>query len=239
MHIINNLSKVCRQCLRQEPPDITMYDLGIMSDDQVLKIECKFGHIEYTIVNQLKFEILSEFAVCAIVDGYYREAVMSFASSLERLHEYYISIICKTLKINEIGFVESWKDIKNQSERQLGAFKFVFLLEEKISSAGLSNNKIEFRNKVVHKGFFPERAEAIDFGQSVADITTTIISKLKAEKHEAAVREYFNIQKAEAAKKFSDAELMSGYSIETAFSMREFSGNIDIKKIVSQRTLAS
>lgn len=58
-------------------------------------MHCSHGHKTTTIVQNPKYEILFDIGANAIVDGYYREAVSSFTSSLERFYEYSIKILCK------------------------------------------------------------------------------------------------------------------------------------------------
>ncbi len=41
----------------------------------------------------MRFEVLTETAMQAIVDGYYREAVASFAASLERIFQFYVEVV--------------------------------------------------------------------------------------------------------------------------------------------------
>ena len=59
-------------------------------DDGKYEVTCTRGHKETVILQQQKFEILFEIGAHAIIDGYYREAVSSFAASLERFYEFSI-----------------------------------------------------------------------------------------------------------------------------------------------------
>ena len=50
---------------------------------QLLQIKCSRSHETTAILQEQKFEILFDIGAHAILDGYYREAVSSFTSSLE------------------------------------------------------------------------------------------------------------------------------------------------------------
>ena len=69
-------------------------------------------------------------------------------------------------KINEDYFKNSWKQVKNQSERQIGAFLFAYLIL--IGEAYSINTKMsEFRNKVIHKGYTPTDKEVAEYANYV------------------------------------------------------------------------
>lgn len=129
----------------------------------------------------------------ALLDGYSREAVSSIASSLERFYEYYIQVVCLKHGIMHETFLEAWKPVSRQSERQLGAFLFLYLLENKKplspvildarpSSEGGSPRITwtEFRNNVIHKGYIPSSEEVIAYGDLVYQFIYQLISELKA-----------------------------------------------------------
>ncbi|OKY76591.1 MAG: hypothetical protein BM485_05040, partial [Desulfobulbaceae bacterium DB1] len=67
-------------------------------------------------------------------------------------------------QIQESAFDATWKQVTNQSERQFGAFLFLYLLEQK-TEFDQKKYKIEelkkFRNKVIHKGYLPNEQETI------------------------------------------------------------------------------
>lgn len=53
-------------------------------DDGRYETTCRNGHKSVVLLQEQKFELLFEIGAYAIQDGYYREAVSSFTSSLER-----------------------------------------------------------------------------------------------------------------------------------------------------------
>ncbi len=50
--------------------------------------------------------------------------ISSFTSSLERFYEFCIKVFCENNSMNDDTYNKVWKQVSNQSERQLGAFYF-------------------------------------------------------------------------------------------------------------------
>lgn len=140
---------------------------------------CINGHQTITILKQQKFEILFDIGAYAIIDGYYREAVSSFTSSLERFYEFYIKVITINKSIDKNSFILVWKLISGKSERQLGAFILLYTIMHGHAPALLSQSNVEFRNDVVHKGKIPTRTEALRYGNDVLKIIRPILNNLK------------------------------------------------------------
>src|SRR3989337_476368 len=102
-------------------------------DDGLYEITCQNGHTTITALQEQKFEVLFDIGAHAIFDGYYREAVSSFISSLERFYEFYIKVISREQNVSPEEFNQCWKMVARHSERQLGAFICLYLFENKKS----------------------------------------------------------------------------------------------------------
>lgn len=172
------------ECIFENPEEpkfsLTKIDFN---ENGLYDVTCKNGHSYTTILQQQKFEILFDIGAYAIQDGYYREAVSSFTSSLERLYEFFIKAVCLSKNINMCEITSTWSEV-NLSERQLGAFAFLYLIttgKSPKSRVLLSNKKRKFRNDVIHNGMIPSKQSAIDYGQTVLDIARPIINILKNE----------------------------------------------------------
>lgn len=148
------------------------------NDSGVFHSTCSRGHQSVTVLQQNRSELLFEIACNAINDGYYREAVSSFAASLERFYEYAIQVILKSGGTPPDLFKSCWKEVSNQSERQLGAFMFLWAASFSEKPGILDNNWIKFRNKVVHKGGIPSKDEAIEFGEAVYEVMSPLRARL-------------------------------------------------------------
>jgi hypothetical protein len=119
-------------------------------------------------IGQPSFVLLHDIGVRSLLDGYYREAVMTFASSLERFYEYFVHVASLKLGIDEGPLQQTWKKVAKQSERQLGAFLFVHLLLKR-QICDLPIPKLaELRNAVVHNGHFPTEAETFSYSFQVS-----------------------------------------------------------------------
>jgi hypothetical protein len=204
------------QCFTENgAPDNVVYSVEI-NDSGIYNVRCRNGHDVTVVVQELKFELLAEYACNAILDGYYREAVASFAASMERFYEFYIRVRFEAKKKDPIQFEAAWKEMSKQSERQLGAFIAIYALQEKNEPVLLGRKHIEFRNDVIHKGIIPKREEAINFGQAVVDTIYPTLMILK-KNHADAMTKVVNARVIELARR-SSSEHRSHMSYPTILS---------------------
>lgn len=150
-----------------------------LRENNLYYLKCDLGHETVTCLQNQRFEVLFELAANAVLDGYYREAVLSFTSSLERFYEFYLQVISVKHGIPQEKYNKAWKEIKDKSERQLGAYINTYVLESGEPPALLPDKKSHFRNEVVHQGRIPTRDEAIEFGQEVRNLVAPAWTKLK------------------------------------------------------------
>lgn len=171
----------CMKCFQVDGhPDDMLYQAELQ-DNGLYWMKCRAGHETVTCLQEQKFELLFDLAANAIVDGYYREAVSSFNSSLERFWEFYVHVICEKAQISEESFTATWKKVAAQSERQLGAFAFLYLVENATPPQLLPDAMTKFRNDVIHKGKIPTRQEAVTYGQEILNLIVPVLKALKAE----------------------------------------------------------
>lgn len=153
----------CDQCGPEK--EAALLEIGNENLHQVI---CDKGHKFSLVIIQQKHEVLFEVATHAIVDGYYREAISSFAASLERYYEFFVKVIAVELSCEE--FQKAWNHVASQSERQLGGYIFTYINVFRTSPDILPQKLAKLRNDVVHKGHIPGREDAIKFGGAVAKI---------------------------------------------------------------------
>ncbi|WP_314241299.1 hypothetical protein [Empedobacter tilapiae] len=194
----------CRHWSKTNPHKEYIPSLITISNTEknVSRVDC---HKHYNIVyfTNYKYDLLFESGLKAINDKYYREAVANFAASLERFYEYILQII--TFELDDDLKKSSWKYISNQSERQLGAYYYLFLKEFKIQPITLSNKMIEFRNKVIHKGFFPDEFEVYNYLKETLNVINQNIAIILELKNNAI--EKYHIQFVENIRKEALDEL--------------------------------
>jgi hypothetical protein len=173
-------------------------DLAIpveLRDDGLYTATCPRGHVTVTAIQEQKFEVLFDLGVTALLDGYSREAVSSIAASLERFFEYYVMVVSLKHGIAYDEFRKAWDPISRLSEHQLGAFLFLYVLENKRAlepllldakphfdgrSKGDTPTWSAFRNDAIHKGYIPPALEVIEYGNLVYQFIYRRIGELKA-----------------------------------------------------------
>lgn len=173
----------CMQCSKETGHPSTCYPAELQ-DSGLYRLVCKHRHETFICLQEQKFEVLFELALNAIVDGYYREAVASFSSSLERFYEFYLRVMCVKRGLDDATVERAWKAISKQSERQFGAYAFTYLIETGTLAPTLPEQKVAFRNEVIHKGRIPSRDEAVTYGEDVLQVISPILDHLKKTDHE-------------------------------------------------------
>jgi hypothetical protein len=158
----------CLKCQEEKPERQYWIKGAELRDDLAFHLECPLGHKSVIIYNAPKFEILFDMGVSALLDGYGREAVSSFAATQERFHEFGIKVLLAKQNVSKEQFLATWKLVASQSERQLGAYYFLYLLQFN-APAPTSSKRVEFRNNVIHKGYIPTSTEAADYAEYVYD----------------------------------------------------------------------
>ncbi|WP_437793039.1 hypothetical protein [Sorangium sp. So ce693] len=155
----------------------------------VYEATCPQGHRIVCGVSNRRFELLFDAAALALVDGYYREAIATFASALERFFEFYIRVVLRNCGVGGKEIDGAWKLLGNRSERQLGAFCVTYLLHNKRPFEMLTRRMEELRNDVVHKGLFATRAQALEYGEYVYNVIYALIDELQREASESVRQE--------------------------------------------------
>jgi hypothetical protein len=208
----------CMQCFQLFGKPTNELSRVEFRDNGRYEVKCSFGHETITVLQQQKFEVLFDIGANAILDGYYREAVSSFTSSLERFYEFSLRVFLeKTSKSDEV-FQETWNKVASQSERQLGAFVFLWASNFNEVPTLLTNTQVSFRNDVIHKGKIPTRNEAIRFGNSVLDLVRPKIIALRERFSEEISRTTFNHLKG-CQCDADQSKIISTMSISTILSL--------------------
>lgn len=196
---------ICPKCTTKEKMTPQWYQdsLRDVADNGYYKTKCTCGFEFLTIIQQQKFELLFQIGAYALKSGDPRGAVSSFASSLERCYEFIIRTILCHNDIHEFLVAEIWKQVSSQSERQLGAFIFLYTQQVGMKPEMLHHKKVAFRNQVIHKGKIATRKEALDFGQAVLDIERSLLVQVKAH-CDRAMRQVVLSQMNDCAQKEGD-----------------------------------
>src|SRR5271169_2454402 len=117
---------VCPECAAASGGFGTFF-VETIRDDGLYTGKCPQGHDLLIATQTLRHEMLFEIALNAIVDGYHREAVSSFAASVERFFEFAIRVMASSQKVATGVYADAWKVLSKQSERQLGAYILLYV----------------------------------------------------------------------------------------------------------------
>jgi len=224
----------CAECNKENLSQGMVMTTAEFNDSGRYEYKCHKGHDVIVIIFEEKFEILFEIGAYAIADGYYREAVSSFTTALERFYEFFIKVICISKGIEWETILDTWKIVSAQSERQLGAFAFVHLIDQGTKPTLLSNSQIELRNKVIHKGYIPDSDQATKYGQAVLNIIRQLSFFIK-ENHQAAVNEVKRYNSESRRRESDNGKLVTGVSGGTIIDLRSHGAYLekDLKTEIS------
>lgn len=224
----------CTDCLREAGQPDMWFGQAEFRDDGRYQVHCRRGHHTVLILQQEKYEVLFEIGVNAIIDGYYREAVASFAASLERFYEYAIGVMLDDWRVEREQALSTWKLVSSQSERQLGGFVFLWLSRFKEIPSVLPQGLVKLRNEVVHKGRLPSRDEAISFGDSVLAVTYPKLARMRVDMAESMRRSMLSTLRERSSAARTEVPV-STISIRTVFQASEpDSGPIAIAAYLAQ-----
>lgn len=165
-------------------------------ENDLFHFKCINGHDNLLEIQAFKFEILFESGLCAIKDNYFLESVLSLTASVERFYEFFIRIVMKANGLTSDVFENIFKNIAKQSERQYGAFVCIYgLIYKENPPVSLHNKFVEFRNKVVHKGYLPNEKEVLEYAEEVFKIIKFYYSKILSDNKKNIFDYIFEIQK--------------------------------------------
>lgn len=215
------LALICYDCIMEQvrngvphsnigEPIITPFEQ--VNNTGIYEVNCSKGHKSKTLIDNIDFEILFEYGLNAIVDGYYREAVSSLTAALERFYEFFIKTILLESKIDFQTIDNTWKIVSNQSERQLGSFIFLYCQTFKKEPTLLNTNKeVPFRNSVIHKGYIPTKQEAIEYADKTLMLIEDTLIQLKNIYPDSTIETFKKYGYNEIAKqKFKEIEDKTG-----------------------------
>jgi hypothetical protein len=136
-------------------------------DSGKLTLRCEQGHTTVVTLPMPAFELLFDFGCSALLDGYPREAVTSFASSFERFEEFTCRFLLARRNLSFEGVDAWWKEVATSSERQMGSFVALWISHFLRPPPLLPRKLVEFRNDCVHKGRIPPESEAKAYGEAI------------------------------------------------------------------------
>ena len=138
-----------------------------IEDKNYYKITCSRGHDSVMYLGHERFELMFDLGLKALTDGYTREAFLNFSASWESFHKLCLRVFINKADATGEVFEKTWDLVIKQSERQLGAFYFLYLHEFKKPPVFLKRKSVELRNDVVHKSYVPKKEETLSYAKEV------------------------------------------------------------------------
>jgi hypothetical protein len=163
--------------------DRMVWAFGEISDTGVHAVVCSSGHTsEFRLAFEPPHELLLDVGALALLDGYYREAVSSFAAGLEQSYEFFVEASLSAAGVNDEE-VRKLLSANRFDQRRAGMVSLCYLQETGRSFPYLQSKRAEFRNRVIHNASWPTRPEAVEFAEYVCDAVRgldTVLGKKKS-----------------------------------------------------------
>src|SRR5438094_6529995 len=120
------VAAICAVCANRLDPkgrSLPPFVRGELENSGLVHVKCGLEHESFVIYDARRYELLMRSGAMALLDGYSNESITSFATALERAHEFYVRVSCRSRNVDAIQFERTWRAMEVQTERQLGAFQ--------------------------------------------------------------------------------------------------------------------
>lgn len=224
------INTFCNHCLAEAEQkgveynyDYTKSLLVELNELGLYQFKCPNNHIQWNFIQEHLFQILFDLGALALSDSYTREAVSSFATSLERFYEFVSKLILLADESSEKIVDEFWGNISKQSERQVGAFLSIYANKFKKVPTLPKNRWIKFRNDVTHNGIIPSESQTLEYGQLISDLIFDVLFDLKDFYKENINKQFHKVYQYNVKKikeKYPDVDKASGSSQPTIIQLR-------------------
>jgi hypothetical protein len=209
------LPVVCIDCLMQRPGFETLQIIPF-PHDYIIDFTCDRGHRNLEYVQEADWEVLITSAGLALSEGYPMEAVSAIAAGVERFAEFATKAICKSFNTSDDVIETTWKQVSRQSERQIGAFAFVYAARFNSAPPMMPPKQVEVRNAVIHRGAQPRPEQVEIYGDAAMTFVFAVHDALSTS-YEAALKSTYLDQVAEKAKRLQERGGIRGLSIPNLF----------------------
>lgn len=158
-------------------PTSVKFRYAEMDDNGIVYLTCDKGHRTAEVYRSRKHQFLFESGCHALLDHYTNEAVSTFSAALERAYEFFLRVAYRKLGLPSSLLDASWKHVLAQSERQFGAFIFLFPV---IAGAPfeLPERIPQLRNRIIHRGYIARFDEVMEYAAIVFSLIRKIMNVL-------------------------------------------------------------
>jgi hypothetical protein len=209
------LRVVCLDCLMERPGAESLQVIPF-PHDYIVDFTCDRGHRNLQYIQEADWKILITSGGVALSDGYPMEAVSAIAAGVERFSEFAARAICKSLNTSDDVIQGTWKHVSRQSERQIGAFAFLYAVRFNSHPPMMPPKQVEFRNAVIHRGEQPTPEQVESYGDAAMTFVFAAHDALRSH-HEQALDDTYLDQVAEKAKRLKERGGHRGMSIPNLF----------------------
>jgi len=152
-----------------------------LRDDNAYVATCPNDHEVRVSLMNLRYELLFESGIVALLYRFNRESVASIASALERFCEFGIRVLLRHDGVSPEQVEAAWQFVENDSQRQLYAFAMMYLAAFKrpFVPPKQFETMASFRNGVIHKGKMPTAAKAMEYARWVFDLVWAVYAELE------------------------------------------------------------
>jgi hypothetical protein len=172
------------QCLAENGRLSIGAEMADYFDDGIAVVECSAGHKTALVMQSQKFEMLLDSGSEALLEGFTLEACASFAAALERFYDFALRVAFVGRQLSPELYDKMFKQMASQSERQLGAFMLLHVLEFG-SAYSPKTSIVETRNAVIHKGHIPTIEKATAFCAEIYETIYNLFSLLRTKYRDA------------------------------------------------------
>lgn len=172
---------LCWKCITETPDRGVVFAVGEIGDSGVHVGSCPFQHQVRYWTPKPAHELLFDVGGKALLDGYFREAVSSFAATLEQAFEYYVEVSCLAAGIAH-GEVTKLLRSNRRDQRRAGMVSVSYLRDTGQDFPFLVPRWVEFRNNVIHNAAWPTRMKTLEYGDFVAKTVGALYQTLGEKK---------------------------------------------------------
>jgi hypothetical protein len=183
---------LCIDCHDRDDTAIAWAE-GEVRSELIAVCRCPHGHVCVSGLMHDQFDVLYTSAVFAFMGSFYSESILSFTAALERAYEQYVKLYLTKQSLDFELIDRFWKEIRNQSERQYGAFCSAYVATEQQEWES-NQNLVSFRNNVIHKGYICDQNEARKYAEYITEKLNLIMKSIKGNFAEQMIPFYFHVK---------------------------------------------
>ncbi|MFP7480183.1 hypothetical protein [Terribacillus saccharophilus] len=217
----------CAMCMDENKENKVTFEV---SNKSLYRVKCSEGHEYDHVLSVELFEMLYEVGIYALIDGYTREAVSSFATALERFHQYCFKFLSKYHSVPSAVLDGIWETMNRSSEQQAGAFHSLYMVTFKEEPPKIKGSKKQLRNDVIHYGKIPSQEQATNYAKFVFEYIRDILDKFSKYENFNVIRmsimyDYFTSQQEFSTS--SSRITMMGISLYGVVTEKDFNKSLD------------